>query len=213
MAVFKEYEDLEGLGNRFARFAHGRGFPYYGLYLYTGWNEGDCPDITLSNMSVAEQSGHLAKMAPVLAPFQVSEYRDRDIFWWSDPAKDEAPVLVLPFRGEDRERALVTLIPQNLRSEADDEIVQTGREFYDQAAQSLRMQGVIPETPTLSDSEIAALTLKAEGVITPAVLSSRGLTGDSYNLHLQGAIEKLRARNILHAVVIALRQGLIAPQI
>lgn len=213
MAVFKEYEDLDGLGERFGCFAHGRGFPYYGLYLYTGWNEGDCPDITLTNMSVAEQSGHLAKMAPVLAPLQVHEYQDRDIFWWSDPAKDGSPVLVLPFRGEDRERALVTLVPQNLQSEADDEIIQTGREFYDQASRSLRKHGVILEKPALSDNEITALTLKAEGVVTPAVLTSRGLTDDSYDLLLRGAIEKLRARNILHAVVIALRQGLIAPQI
>lgn len=209
--MFEEYEDLGGLRDRFGTFAHGRGFPYYGLYLYTAWNEGDCPDITLTNMSVAEQSGHLAKMAPVLAPVQVNEYRDRDIFWWSNPARDEAPVLVLPFCGEDRERALVTLIPQNLRSEADDEIVQTGRDFYDQALRTLRKQGVIPEKPSLSEREVTALTLKAEGVVTSAVLSSRGLTVDSYDLHLRGAIEKLRARNILHAVVIALRLGLIAP--
>lgn len=213
MRVFSEHEDLDGLGSRFASFACQRGFPYYGLYVYSGWTEGDCPDITLTNMSVAEQPGHLAKVAAVLMPTQVNEYRDRDHFWWSNPARDEAPVLVLPFRGEDRERALMTLVPRNFQSEADDEIVETGREFYDQASLSLRKQGVIPQKPILSDGEIAALTLKAEGVITPAVLSSRGLTGDSYDGYLQGAIDKLRARNILHAVIIAVRQGLIAPRI
>jgi len=213
MASYSECEGLGGIGDRFGTFVHRRGFPYYGLYLYTGWTGSDCPDVTLTNISVIDQPGHLAKMAPVLAPPQVNEYQDGGIFWWSNPANDDAPVLVLPYRGADRECALVTLIPGTLRSEADDEIVRTGREFYDQASKSLREQGVIPEKPTLSDGEITALTVKAEGTVTSAVLSSRGLTGDSYNYYLEGAIEKLRARNILHAVVIALRLGLIAPQI
>lgn len=213
MSVYDEYSDIGGLGDQFGAYARGRGFPYYGFHLYTVWNEGDCPDVTLTNMSVAEQPGYMSRLAPVLSPVRVGEYMDDGSFWWSRPGHDETPVLVLPYRGIDDEKALLTLVPNKLGVEADGEIVEHGRHFYDQASRTLRERGLIMPAPQLSAQEEACLTIQAEGAVTPAILANNGYTVEEYRRHLEQAIKVLNARNVLHAVVIALRLKLISPTI
>lgn len=213
MSEYNQYSDIEDIGDRFGAYARGRGFSYYGFHLYTVWNEGDCPDVTLTNLSVVEQPGYMARLAPVLSPVRVGDYMDDGSFWWSQPGRDEAPVLVLPYRGIDDEKALLTLIPKDLGAEADDDIVKRGRHFYDLASRTLRERGLILPAPTLSPQETLCLTIQAEGAVTPAVLAKNGYTVEDYRSHLEDSIKKLNARNVLHAVVIALRLKLISPLI
>ncbi len=213
MLVNDQYSGIEGIGEQFGAYARGRGFSYYGFHLYTVWNEGDCPDVTLTNLSVVDQPGYMARLAPVLSPVRVGEYMDDGSFWWSRPGRDDAPVLVLPYRGEDDEKALLTLMPENSGVDVDEEIVKRGRDFYKLASSILRERGLILAAPRLSPQEEICLTIQAEGTVTPAVLAKNGFTVEDFRKHLQDAIKTLNARNILHAVVIALRLNLISPTI
>ena len=213
MHEFEQVAELEGLKRRFGAYVRTRGFEHFGFHLYTVWNDGECPDVTLTSLSLADQPNYLARLATVLAPLSVSESMARGSFWWSNPSGNESPVLVLPYRGDDDEKAILTLLPTSLRDVATGGVFDRGKEFYSEATQTLKDYGFIPHVPQLSEEELLCLTLQVEGVVTPARLQSHDLTPDDFRRHVRTAVKGLRAQNELHAVVIALRLGLIAPEV
>jgi len=213
MTEYEQVGELEGIKRKFGAFVRTRGFAHFGFHLYTVWNDGECPDITLTSMSIVDQPGYLARMATVLAPLSIGESMGRGAFWWSDPAGSQSPVLVLPYRGGDDEKALLTLMPHALGEVATGDLLDRGREFYDLASQALKAHGFIPPVPQLSEEEKCCLRLQAEGAVTPARLKAYGMMPDDFRRHMRTSTKSLRAQNEVHAVVIALRLHLISPEI
>jgi DNA-binding CsgD family transcriptional regulator len=65
------------------------------------------------------------------------------------------------------------------------------------------------DIPVLTGREREVMALLAEGLKGPQVAQRLGISPDTVRTHVENAMEKLEARTRVHAIAIALRQGLI----
>lgn len=64
--------------------------------------------------------------------------------------------------------------------------------------------------PRLSRRQCEVLTLLADGLTTDLAAERLGLSPETVRTHVKAATARLQARNRTHAVVLAIRAGLIA---
>jgi DNA-binding NarL/FixJ family response regulator len=65
------------------------------------------------------------------------------------------------------------------------------------------------DIPVLTPREREVMALLAEGLKGSQVAKRLGISPDTVRTHVENAMEKLEARTRVHAIAIALRQGLI----
>ncbi|MFC6047089.1 response regulator transcription factor [Methylobacterium hispanicum] len=116
-------------------------------------------------------------------------------------------VAVLPVDGPDPSRRLIGLAPAG--EGVDLGSIHRGFEVYVAFFARLRREANLPERTDLSRREIEILQRCAFGMKTETIAAALEVSAHTVREHLDRARIKLDARNLTHAVALAMRAGLI----
>lgn len=209
-AELENIVELTDVRDQFKSEIENYGFSDFSFHLYTAWNDGSCPDITLTTLAPGDGIKHDATVARILVPNQADAVVSGGAFWM-DAGDAGERIFVLPYEGKSKERGFATLVPSAPDNQSVTSLSKLGQDFFAQAIEILRRHGIIKVLPDVTELERLSMTLYAEGLTSPEELRWHGLSVDKYEYLLGVAVRKFHVNSIKQAVAIAKRLGIINP--